>query len=98
MPPFAPEITAAVLAHMNGDHPDDNLLIARAFGSPDAATATMTSLDQFGGSWRYSVDGDERELTLPWRAELSQRAEIRHEVVALYDAACAKLGVVPRQH
>ena len=78
---FAPEIVAAVLHHMNGDHPDDNLLIARAFGPDEvagASAATMTSLDENG--------------------PISERPEIRREVVALYDAACAKLGVAPRPH
>lgn len=83
---------------MNGDHPDDNLLIARAFGHPDADAATMVGLDDNGGSWSYSIGTAHHELTVPWSAQISERSEIRREVVVLYDAACARLGVPPRAH
>lgn len=98
MPTFSPEIVTAVLAHMNGDHLDDNLLIARAFGSPDAETATMTTLDENGGTFAYTTAGRGREVTVPWTAPISERAEIRREVVVLYDRACGILGVEPRAH
>ena len=83
---------------MNSDHNDDNLLIARAFGDAWAASATMTTLDHEGGTWTYSGAGMARELTIPWTAPISERAEIRREIVVLYDSACAKLGVEPRPH
>ena len=95
---FAPEIVAAVLHHMNDDHTDDNQLIVRAFAGVDPENATMTTLDHLGGTWRYSLDGAEHELTVPWSREISERPEIRREVVVLYDAACAKLGIEPRPH
>lgn len=98
MPTFSDDVVAAVLHHMNDDHLDDNLLIARAFGHPDASAATMTTLDHRGGSWVYLVEGSEHELTVPWTQEISERPEIRREVVKLYDAACAKLGIEPRPH
>ena len=98
MPTFSPEVVTAVLAHMNGDHLDDNLLIARAFGSPRAADATMTTLDENGGTFLYVADGEEHEVTVPWTAPISERAEIRREVVVLYDRACGILGVGPRAH
>lgn len=88
----------AVLAHMNSDHNDDNILIVRAFGDEDATAATMATLDKVGGTWIYSGEGFRRELTVPWSAPISERPEIRREIVALYDAACAKLGFEPRPH
>lgn len=98
MPVFSPDIVMAVLAHMNGDHADDNLLIVRAFGDPDAASATMVALDHAGGTWRYTAGGAEHEVTVPWSTEISERAEIRREIVRLYDGACARLGIEPRAH
>jgi len=97
---FAPEIVAAVLHHMNDDHTDDNLLIVRAFGpeADAAASATMTGLDELGGEWRYEFD-DGRHATarIAWPSgSISERPEIRREVVLLYRAACAQLGVEPR--
>ena len=92
------ETVEAVLAHMNSDHNDDNLLIARAFGDADATAATMTTLDESGGSWVYTAGGTEMELTVPWSTTIAERPEIRREIVHLYDAACAKLGLEPRPH
>ena len=83
---------------MNGDHESDNLLIARAFGNPDAETATMTTLDGDGGTFTYSLAGEPHEVTVPWTAPITERVEIRREVVVLYDRACAILGVEPRAH
>jgi hypothetical protein len=98
VPTFSPDIVDAVLHHMNSDHNDDNLLIARAFGSEDATTATMTTLDGSGGTWVYTANGDEHEVTVPWSSEITERPEIRREVVVLYDKACEKLGITPRPH
>ena len=98
MPTFPDSTVTAVLAHMNGDHPDDNLLIARAFGDGDATASTMTTLDHLGGTWSYSTPAGERRLTVPWTNEISERAEIRREIVVLYDRACQTLGLEPRPH
>lgn len=98
MASFDAPIVAAVLKHMNEDHPDDNLLIARAFGDSRADSAVMIGLDGDAGMWSYTLAGKVRELSVPWSHQISERPEIRREVVVLYDAACAKLGVTPRPH
>jgi hypothetical protein len=98
MAPFDADVVAAVLTHMNVDHPEDNLLISRAFGDQNADSATMTGLDGFAGRWTYTLHGTVRDLSVPWSKEISGRPEIRREVVVLYDAACAKLGIKPRVH
>lgn len=86
---FEPSVVEAVLAHMNDDHRDDSLRIARAFGRPDAAEAEMVGLDEAGGVW--SVDGVELRVAWP-AAPISERAEIRREVVALHEEAERRLG------
>jgi len=98
MSDFTPEIVDAVLHHMNDEHNDDNLLIAQAFGSTDAWAATMVGLDGGGGTWSYLIGDDEREVTVPWSVKITERAEIRREIVVLYDNACAILGVPARPH
>jgi hypothetical protein len=98
VPTFSDDVINAVLAHMNGDHLDDNLLIARAFGDLEAEDAAMTTLDENGGTWTYSIAGDTAEVTVPWTAPISERAEIRREVVVTYERACGILGVTPRGH
>ena len=98
MPTFSDDVVAAVLHHMNDDHTDDSLLIVRAFADPDATTATMTTLDGAGGTWEYEVAGQTRTATVPWSKEISERPEIRREVVVLYNATCKQLGIDPRPH
>jgi hypothetical protein len=98
VPTFPDDIVAAVLHHMNDDHPDDCLLIARAFGHPDATASTMSTLDGHGGTWVYTVNDEQRDVVVPWTAEISERAEIRREIVVLYDRACERLGLEPRPH
>jgi len=91
-------VIAAVTGHMNGDHAADNLLIVRAFAEPAATGARMTGLDGESGEWVAEVDGSERTVRVPWLGPVTDRASIRTEVVALYEAACDKLGVTPSEH
>jgi len=100
MTDFDASVVQAVVAHMNGDHLDDNLLIVRAHGAPEAAAAAMKDVDAEAGTWEVmGPEGPLGELRVPWPGgPISERAEIRREVVALYDAACAALGVEARPH
>ncbi|MFA5607127.1 MAG: biliverdin-producing heme oxygenase [Leucobacter sp.] len=95
---FAADVVAGVTGHMNGDHPEDNLLIARAFGYPDATASEMVGIRGDAGVWRVADAAGEHELAVPWPGgAITERPEIRREVVALYHAACERLGVEPRQ-
>ena len=98
MTEFSSDVVTAVLAHMNDDHPEDSLLIARAFANASATSATMTSLDGNGGTWDYTLGDDTLSATVPWSGPITERPEIRREIVVLYDAACARLGLEPRAH
>ena len=99
---FDADVVAAVLRHMNGDHQDDNLLIARAFAPHDAdgiTDAVMTGFDGDGGTWEVTRDGTTEALRVPWPGgPIDDRPAVRREVVALYDLACARLGMEPRPH
>ena len=95
---FDASVIEAVTGHMNGDHPEDNLLIVRAFGRPEATESTMTGLDANAGVWRAVDTSGEHEVRIDWPGgPIGERPEIRREVVALYKAACEKLGVPARQ-
>lgn len=98
MSTFSDDIVTAVLSHMNGDHTEDSLLIARAFGDADAETATMTGLDFEAGVFAYTIGDTTHELRVPWSKPISERPEIRREVVVLYNRACERLGIDPRPH
>lgn len=99
---FDADVVAAVLRHMNGDHTDDNLLIARAFATAsdeEITDAVMTGFDGDGGVWSITRGGSTEELRVPWPGgPIDERPAVRREVVALYDAACERLGVEPRPH
>ncbi|WP_341976903.1 DUF2470 domain-containing protein [Microbacterium sp. LWO13-1.2] len=99
---FDADVVTAVLRHMNGDHADDNLLIARAFAdSGDGAVtdAVMIGFDGDGGVWEVTRDAAVSELRVAWPGgRISDRPAVRREVVAIYDAACARLGIEPRPH
>lgn len=98
---FDDEAISGVLGHMNRDHNDDNLLLVRAFGPiADATSATMLSFDGDGGKW-HAVDknGAEHSVSIAWPGgSITERREVRREIVALYDAACERLGIEPRPH
>jgi hypothetical protein len=98
---FDPAVVDAVLGHMNADHNDDNVLIARAFGPfEDVSSATMISFDGEGGDWvAYRESGAAQPVRVPWPGgPIIERPEVRREIVALYDAACARLGLEARPH
>jgi len=98
---FDEAVVAGVLGHMNGDHGDDNLLIARAFApEADALVVTMTGFDGDGGDWvAEGADGQSRAFRVPWPGgPITERPEVRREIVALYDEACRRLGITPRPH
>jgi hypothetical protein len=99
---FDDAVTTAVLHHMNDDHTDDNLLIARAFSEPGDSTITsavMTGFDGDAGTWTVSRGEDQTILVVPWPGgPITERPEVRREIVALYDVACERLGTEPRPH
>lgn len=98
---FDDDALAGVLGHMNRDHSADNLLIARTF-SPlaDPISATMVAFDSEAGQWHVtSAEGAEEVVRVPWPSgPISERRDVRREIVALYDEACRRLGVTPRPH
>ncbi|WEG08716.1 DUF2470 domain-containing protein [Microbacterium horticulturae] len=97
---FDTDAVTAILTHMNGDHTDDNLLIVRAFGEPDAVSARMIGLDGEAGEWEATgVDAAATTVRVPWPGgPITERPAVRKAVVLVYREACARLGVEPRSH
>lgn len=95
---FTPEESGAIMRHMNGDHAADSVLMCRALaGLPQAESATVVGVDREGIDFEAVVAGAPVAARLPWGRRLAQRAEVRGEVVRLYQEACAALGIEPRQ-
>ncbi|RYJ06809.1 MAG: DUF2470 domain-containing protein [Actinomycetales bacterium] len=94
---FAPDVVAGVLHHMNDDHTDDSLVIVQGHAEPSATSAVMTGLDAEGGEWDAVVDGATVSVRVPWTERAVERADLRREVVRLYDAGLVALGRPPRE-
>ncbi|WP_051325920.1 biliverdin-producing heme oxygenase [Glycomyces tenuis] len=83
--PFGPDVVAAVRRHMNEDHAADTLVMCRGLGGrPEATAARMTGLDGSGGDYVVTVGGVEEAIRIPWGRTLTERAEIRPEVVRIF--------------
>lgn len=94
---FPDEVVAAICGHMNADHGADSLLIVRAQGGrPEASAAEMVGMDGDGADFDAIVDGASTPVRVPWSQPLTERAQVRPEVVRLYQEACAILGVPAR--
>ena len=94
---FDAAVVSAVTSHMNDDHRDDSLLIAKAFGYPEATASVMTGLDASAGFWRVTDAQGEHDLRVEWpTSPITERPQVRRQVVELYKAACQKLGVPAR--
>lgn len=88
---YTDDVVEAVVAHMNGDHADDQLAIVRAHGRPDAASATLMTLGADGLTFDIEEsEGSElvgERVIVPWPMPIEQRADIRRAVVALMPRA-----------
>lgn len=87
--PFAPEVVAAVVAHMVDDHADDTLRIARVQGgAPDARAARLLGFDAEGLSIEAQfADGSATQVRVPWETVPTDRTAIRLELVRMVEEA-----------
>jgi heme oxygenase (biliverdin-producing, ferredoxin) len=111
MTPFTPEVVGAITRHMNEDHAADSLLIVRMIGGlPEATAAVMTGLDATGADFACWVDervagqadghadgqaGQPLVVRIPWSERLTERAQVRAEVVRLYGEARRRAAARP---
>ncbi|GAA4699448.1 DUF2470 domain-containing protein [Nocardioides nanhaiensis] len=78
-----------VLEHMNADHLEASLSIARAHGYPAALSAEMTGVDEHGATWQVvDAGGAEAMLRVSWPGgPVADTAGVRREVVGLARSA-----------
>lgn len=89
---FTDDVVDAVVAHMNGDHADDQLAIVRAHARPEAASATLVTIGADGLAFDVRVgtgaaDAPPERVIVPWPMPIAQRADIRRAVVMLMPRA-----------
>lgn len=92
-PTFSPDVVGAILRHMNGDHPADCLRIVQGLGGLNATEATMTGLDADHAFFRADTADGPVDVSLPWSERLTERAQVRTEVVRMHEEACTALGI-----
>lgn len=96
-PVLTPDAVAAICRHMNEDHTEDSLLIVRALGGrPAAQQASMSGLDAEAAIFDAVVDGVTESVRVPWSEPVTERAQVRAEVVQMYHRACDASGIEPR--
>jgi putative heme iron utilization protein len=97
--PFSPEVVAAIARHMNDDHAEDNVTICRGLGGqPTTTAATMTGMGPDGLEMEAIVDGAPTAVVIPWAEPITERAQVRTEVVRMHTEASEALGLAPREH
>ncbi len=86
--PFSVDVVGAITGHMNRDHGEDSLLICRVTGGvPEAESARVGGLDADGVDFVATVDGREVPVRLGWSRRLTERGQVRAELVRMVDVA-----------
>ena len=92
--PYEPDAdaVAAIAAHMNDDHSDDCVVIAKAYSGVESITsASVVGVDGAGMDLAATGPGESLTVRVPWSEPLADRAAVRVEVVKAYDWAHAKI-------
>lgn len=84
------EAAAGILAHMNEDHGEAMVAIARHFGGLEAEQVTMVSIDRLGFVVRVKTAAGMKGLRLAFPEPVRTRDEARRALVAMTRAARAE--------
>jgi putative heme iron utilization protein len=84
--PLADSITE-IIQHMNADHQDALVLLARKFAQIDATEATMTAVDRLGFHVRLKTEEGMRGARIPFLREGSNSGEARKVLVEMVQQA-----------
>lgn len=78
---------ASIIEHMNADHKDSLVLLARSFADIEAQEATMTSVDRLGFQLRLKTAEGIRGSRIPFLREVSSPATTRSVLVEMVEQA-----------
>ncbi len=78
---------AEIIRHMNADHKDALVLLAREFGRIEAKEATMTAVDRLGFHVRLTTPEGVRGARIAFLREVSNPAESRKVLVEMVQQA-----------
>jgi len=77
------DVASGILEHMNADHKDALILLARAFAGIDSQEATMTTVDRLGFQVRLKTPEGMRGARIPFLREVSNPMETRRVLVEM---------------
>jgi len=82
---------AEITQHMNADHKDALVLLARVFARIEAQEATMTTVDRLGFQVRLKAQDGIRGARMAFLREVSNPAETRNILVEMVQQARSKV-------
>ena len=89
---FPPDVALGIVAHMNEDHADAVLAIARAHGdAPEATAARMLAIAPGRLDIEIDAAGTRRRITLPVDPPIAPPDTVRARLVAMTRSARAAL-------
>jgi putative heme iron utilization protein len=81
------DAAAGILQHMNADHQDALILLARAFARMEAQEAVMTSIDRLGFHVRMKTEEGMKGARVAFPSEVSTPVETRKMLVEMVQQA-----------
>ena len=82
---------AGIIEHMNTDHKDALVLLARVFGGMESQEAAMTAVDRLGFHVRLKTADGMKGIRIGFLREVSNPAETRKVLVEMVQQA--RLGL-----
>jgi putative heme iron utilization protein len=79
--------TAEIIQHMNADHKDALILLARVFAGMESQEAAMTSVDRLGFHVRLKTQDGMRGTRIAFLREVSSPAETREVLIEMVQRA-----------
>src|ERR1700758_5256199 len=81
------DATGEIIQHMNADHKDALILLARVFARIESQEATMIAVDRLGFHARLKTEGGMRGVRIAFLREVSNPAETRKVLVEMVQRA-----------
>jgi putative heme iron utilization protein len=81
------EAALGILAHMNADHVDSMILLARSYAQMEAIEASMTSVDRLGFSLRLKTKDGIKGVRINFLREVATALETRKVLVEMVQQA-----------
>lgn len=84
------EASPSILAHMNADHVDAMILLARSYAGIEATEATMTSVDRLGFSLKLKTNDGVKSVRISFLHAVATPQDTRVELVEMVRQARAR--------